>query len=159
MSLMNAERTSVATSNTVFLKTADQFDMWKIRITDACWHSTSKDVMHLTDQECVDALHDYDAKDPKAKTPSPKPSPCWVTQCWMIITSSIHDDLYKRVAHVPRGRIKSLLDEISHALLVTMPGMSVVNLRDELYSASMLKNCNCDLQLWVSFVTERFAKR
>jgi hypothetical protein len=37
------------------LKTADQYDVWRSRVADACWAATAKDVFMLADDECTRA--------------------------------------------------------------------------------------------------------
>ena len=80
----------------------------------------------------------------------------WVGKCWVIITSSIHDDLYLKLSHVQRGIIPELLQEIRTALLVTA-AETVETLRVELYSATM-KECSCDLQAYIAFILQRVNK-
>jgi hypothetical protein len=73
------------------------------------------------------------------------------------VTNSIHDDVYRKVNHVSRGLLHSLLTEISHALVVT--GLDEVpTLRLELYGATMQKDAGSELQAWISFVVERADK-
>jgi hypothetical protein len=73
---------------------------------------------------------------------------------WTILTTSLHDDVYRKVNHVARGHIKSLLDEVAHALVVNNLE-EVQPLRLELYGATMQKDCANDLQLWINFIVER----
>ena len=82
------------------------------------------------------------------------PSSEWVSKCWTILTASLHDDVYRKVNHVQRGCIKSLLDEVAHALVVDNLE-EVPVLRMELYGATMQKDCANDLQLWINFIVER----
>jgi hypothetical protein len=69
----------------------------------------------------------------------------------------LHDDVYRKVNHVSRGLLKSLLSEISHTLVVNNLE-EVAPLRLELYGATMQKDCACDLQMWVNFIVERAGK-
>ena len=134
------------------LKTADQYDMWKARVSDACWCATTKDVFNVSDEECKKAIAVLE--DPEVKG---EPKGEWVGKCWTIITSSLHDDVYMKVTHVSRGLIKSLLTEIAHALVVNNLE-EVAPLRLELYNGSMQKDCGSDLQCWINFILERAGK-
>jgi len=40
----------------VLLKTADQYDIWKARVTDACWAATTRNVFNVTDEDCTRGL-------------------------------------------------------------------------------------------------------
>ena len=82
----------------------------------------------------------------------------WVGRCWMILTSSLHDELYIKVSpHVTHGYIKKLLTEIDASLVVnTWEDAQPVRL--ELYGASMQKDCDSDLQTWVSFLHQKSSK-
>lgn len=80
----------------------------------------------------------------------------WVNKMWMIVTHSLHDDLYKKVAHVQRGMLPVLLKEISHALVVSN-AEDVPVLRLELYGGSMQQQ-GSDLQAWINFLVERAQK-
>ena len=73
------------------------------------------------------------------------------------MTASLHDEVYRKVNHVSRGLLKTLLTEISHALVVSNLE-DVSPLRLELYGATMQKDCGCDLQVWVNFIVERAGK-
>ena len=127
----------------MILKTADQYDVWKARVADACWSATGKDIFALTDEACLQKAAD------KAKKVTD-----WLGKCWQIVTSSLHDELYRKVSHIPRGQLRLLLIEISHALVVSNLE-DVQPLRLELFGASMVKDCNSDLQAWISFVIEK----
>ena len=76
----------------VLLRTADQYDMWKNRVADARARMCSS----------------------PPTTSAKLPSSEWVSKCWTILTASLHDDVYRKVNHVQRGCIKSLLDEVAH---------------------------------------------
>ena len=91
------------------LRTADQYELWKKRIGDACWSATGKDVLNLDDDDCETAMENV-GDDREANM--------WVFRCW-IITASLHDDIYRKVSHVKRGMVVALLDEINHALVLT----------------------------------------
>ena len=130
------------------LRTADQYELWKKRIGDACWSATGKDVLNLDDDDCETAMENV-GDDREANM--------WVFRCWMIITASLHDDIYRKVSHVKRGMVVALLDEINHALVLTS-AEEVKTIRLELYGSSMVKSCSSDLQAWINFVKERSAK-
>jgi len=131
----------------VILKTADQYSVWKSRVGDACWVACHRDIWSVTAKECNVALKDY-AADTKSD---------WVGRCWMIITSSLHDELYTRVSHVQRGQIPGLLKEIAHALVVNT-AEDVQPLRLQVYGGTMQKDADNDLQKWIAFLTERANK-
>ena len=128
----------------------DQYDIWKARVTDACWSATLMNVFDVTDEKSA-------ISELEKKVPDNKHKFEWVGKCWTILTSSLHDDLYRRVNHTPRGFIKSLLNEISHALVVNN-FEDVAPLRLELYGATMQKDCSNDLQLWINYIVERADK-
>jgi len=142
----SAVSTAVPARCAVILRTADQYDIWRNRVGDACWAATCKDVFSITDEQCKVAIQELEQKTDKKSE--------WVGKCWTIITSSLHDDVYRKVNHVARGFIKSLLDEVAHALVVN--NMEEVQpLRLELYGATMQKDCGNDLQLWINYIMER----
>ena len=142
----SAVSTAVPARCAVILRTADQYDIWRNRVGDACWAATCKDVFSITDEQCKVAIQELEQKTDKKSE--------WVGKCWTIITSSLHDDVYRKVNHVARGFIKSLLDEVAHALVVN--NMEEVQpLRLELYGATMQKDCGNDLQLWINYIVER----
>ena len=94
----------------MILKTADQHDLWKLRVADACWAATGKDVFSVDDDDCDTAilcLESPDAEERKLYE--------WLNKCWLIVRNSLHDDLYRRVSHVKRGMLESLFTEIGHA--------------------------------------------
>ena len=93
----------------VILKTADQYDIWKNRVTDAC---CTMNVFNLTDEDCSRAMDEFvEAKEAGEKKQN------WVATCWQIITTSLHDDVYRKVSQSPRGGIETLLKNIGHALV------------------------------------------
>ena len=152
---MSLTPTSAAASKcSVILKTADQYDIWKSRVTDACWCATAKNVFNLSDDECKHAIELLEHPDTK---PEHKAAADWVGKCWTIITTSLHDEVYVKVTHVSRGLIKSLLSEISHAMVVNNLE-EVQPLRLELYGATMQKDCGSDLQCWINYILERASK-
>jgi transposase InsO family protein len=134
------------------LKTADQYDVWKSRVADACYSATNVNVFTVSDDECKAAIQVLEEKVEKAEK-----ARNWVGKCWSIITTSLHDDVYRKVTHVPRGLLHSLLTEVAHALVVN--NMEEVQpLRLELYGASMQKDCGNDLQSWINYIVERQGK-
>ena len=80
----------------------------------------------------------------------------WLNKIWLLITGSLHDDLYRKVNHVKRGMLPGLLAEIAHALVVSNLE-EVPSLRLELYGGSM-SSTGCDLQNWINFISERQSK-
>jgi hypothetical protein len=135
----------------ITLKTADQYDLWKGRVADACWSVTHKSLFEVTDEDCKAAINAFEIAN-EAKKPQD-----WVGKCWMIVTGSLHDDVYRKIAQVPRGLLASLLKEISHALVVCNLE-EVAPLRLELYGANMAKDAGNDLQSWITFLLERSSK-
>ena len=145
---------AAATKCPVTLRTADQYDMWKSRVADSCWAVARKDVFKVTDDECKAALATLDEVEAKNGNIAPF---LWVGKCWAIITTSLHDDLYRKLNSVPRGLVAMLLKEIAHALSRNTID-EVAPLRLELYGATMQKNCGNDLQTWINFMVERGEK-
>jgi hypothetical protein len=141
-----------STKCAIVLRTADQYDMWKARVADVCWSATGKDVFAVTDDDCkaVMAL----IGDPAAEK---KMGYEWLTKCWNLVTNSLHDDVYRKVNHVTRGLLQTLLTEICHTLVINN-AEEVPALRLELYGASMHKDCGSDLQVWINYIVERGAK-
>jgi uncharacterized protein with PIN domain len=90
---LNAVSASAVVKCAVILKTADQYEIWKSRVADACWSTTGLNVFEVTDEECKSAVS---ALEGDAKTKADKPAAEWVGKCWTIITSSLHDELYLR---------------------------------------------------------------
>jgi hypothetical protein len=154
MSLNSAMTAEASLKCSVVLRTADQYDIWKARVTDACWAATHRDIFELTDKACADGLKAYaDGKDDEKK----KGVADWVGKCWMIITSSLHDDVYRKVSQTPKGKIATLLTNIGHALVVNN-SEEVQPLKVELWSATMQKDAGSDLQAWVNYIEERASK-
>jgi len=89
------------------------YDTWKARVSDACWSVTLKNVFDVTDDECKAAIRALESKEHKDK-----PDHEWVDKCWTTITGSLHDEVYRKVNHVSRGLVQSLLIEICHTLQV-----------------------------------------
>ena len=135
------------------LRTPDQHEAWRTRITDKCWAKTGRNILAVTDAACIAALtkiHHDDAKDEDFTKHG------WVTTCWYIITQSLHDEILLKVAHVERGYIETMLKEIASALTVyTLE--EVGPLRLELYAATMEK-CGNDLQSFIAYIQLRQRK-
>jgi hypothetical protein len=146
-----------ATAVKVLLRTADQYMVWKSRVADACWAATHKDVFALDDGDCKRGIDAFiKAQEDRAKVPkaeAPEGPIDWVGKCWLIITSSLHDDLYRKI-NVPRGMIKQLLVEVEHALVINYAD-AVQPLRLELYGATMQKDGGNDLQTYIAYLLER----
>src|SRR4051794_18494193 len=79
------------TNKLPLLRTADQFQAWRVRVADKCWALTGKDVFLVQNAACVAAIKaaneekDYDKRDN------------WVGKCWLTITGALHDDLLVKV--------------------------------------------------------------
>jgi len=123
-------------------------------VSNECWAKTGKDILLVSNNACVAALvklHSDDAKTEEIAANS------WVSTCWLILTKSLHDDILLKVAHVERGHIETLLKEIAASLVVHTLD-EVGPLRLELYAASMLKDCNSDLQAYIAYLQMRQRK-
>ena len=132
------------------LKTADQYQAWRTRVSNKCWAQTGKDITLVTDDVCEKAM--------KAALENKEFEQLnWVGKCWLAITGSLHDDLLNKVAHVQRGHIHALLKEINAALTVNS-AEEIQPLRLELYGASMQKDCNSDLQTFIAYLLQRQKK-
>jgi len=79
-----------------------------------------------------------------------------VSKCWLIITSSLHDDLLLKLT-VKRGLIQSLMAEINAALQINS-AEEIQPLRLELYGATMQKDGNADLQTYIAYLMQRQKK-
>jgi hypothetical protein len=145
---MESTAADVATTAKIpLLKTADQFLAWKARVFDKCWAVTGHDLSQVTDEECQLALKTC----VEEKVPAKRDN--WVSQCWLIITGSLHDDLLLKVT-APRGNIRSLLNDINLSLMINH-AEEVTPLRLELYGATMVKDGNNDLQTYIAFLLLR----
>jgi hypothetical protein len=89
------------TSAKILLKTADQYLVWKSRVSDACWAATHRDPFAVDDPDCkrgVDAyIASQEARAKAAKNEAPEGPQDWVGKCWLIITTLLHD-LYLKVS-------------------------------------------------------------
>ena len=100
---------AAATKCPVTLRTADQYDMWKSRVADSCWAVARKDVFKVTDDECKAALATLDEVEAKNGNIAPF---LWVGKCWAIITTSLHDDLYRK--------LNSLTHSLTHSQVLSI---------------------------------------
>ncbi len=141
------------------LRTSDQYEAWRIRVSDKCWGKTGKDILTVTDTACTAALHKVRTEETKGTKDSATlvAANAWVTECWTTITKSLHDDILMKVAHVERGMIETLLKEIAASLVVGTLD-EVGPLRLELYGATMQKDCNSDLQSFIAYLQLRQRK-
>src|SRR5687767_8412923 len=125
MSLIMAAQASASDLNDAYdatkikmqLRTADQYDLWKYRVANACWTATRMDVFEVT-QEQVEACNKEMKDFEKGKNKEFVKPFDWVAKCWNLLTSTLHDDLLVKLRHVPRGAIPSLVQEIRTALTV-----------------------------------------
>jgi hypothetical protein len=60
MSLSDSATSAAAVAATrhvaVILRTADQYHLWKARISTACWSATRANVFDVSDEDCETAL-------------------------------------------------------------------------------------------------------
>jgi hypothetical protein len=129
---------------TVILRTADQYHLWKARISTACWSATRANVFEVSDNDCDKGLKVFAAGETKSD---------WVGRCWSIVTNALHDELFMKLAHVQQGHLATLMSEIRAALLVNI-AEDIQPLRLELYAANM-QSCSNDLQTYISFIMVR----
>ena len=94
-----------------------------------CWAKTNVSIFDVKAEECVLERKDKNKKD-KDKEDD------WVGRCWMLISKSLHNDLFVKVAHVQAGNIPALLEEIRMSLLVNMTSDAQA-IKLELYSCTM----------------------
>ena len=122
------------------LRSADQYHIWKARITASCWSVAKKNIFNITDKQCDEAVDSFNKEEVKGSDAD------WVGKSWLLITSTLHDDLFMKVAHIKHGHIASLLAEIRAALLVNI-AEDIQPLRLELYGATMANTG--DLQAFI----------
>ena len=127
------------------LRTADQYDLWQARVTDACYGVAGRDIFTLSPTDIKVAMDDV------TKTKNE-----WLPKCWTLLRNSLHDELFIKVKHVSRGMIPELLSEVRTALLVESAD-EIQPLKVELYSASM-RNCGNDLQSYIAYFKQRLNK-
>jgi hypothetical protein len=116
-------------------------------MTLRCWVIINKNVFDLSNADCKAAMKTLDQKDPSKRED-------WITRVWVILSTSLHDDLLLRVVHIEPGLVHSLIREVETALQVHEPN-EAQTLRIELYSASMVKDAESDLQLYVSYIQQK----
>ena len=80
----------------------------------------------------------------------------WVGKCWMLISKSLHNELFVKVAHVQAGNIPALLDEIRMSLLINMTSDAQA-IKMELYSCTMA-SCGNDLQTFIANLKQKQAR-
>lgn len=132
----------------VVLRTADQYTLWKERVAACCWAATRLDVFTLTDAQCEEMAGESDEKK------SDKERQDKIGKCFIIITSLLSDEIFVKVAHIEKGKLASLIAEIRATLAVN--SVEDINpLRVELYSASMARDCQNDLQTYISYIISR----
>ena len=66
------------------LRTAEQYDMWKARVADACWAATGKDIFAVDDDDCDTAISCAEVADSKTRKEYE-----WLNKCWHIVTTSL----------------------------------------------------------------------
>jgi len=60
-------------------------------------------VFNLTDEDCSRAMDEFvEAKEAGEKKQN------WVATCWQIITTSLHDDVYRKISQSPRVASKRI---------------------------------------------------
>lgn len=139
---------SLKEENDVVLRTADQYELWKCRIHATCWAKTQVSIFQVTMNEFTNEIKRDKNKKDKDKEPSD-----WVGKCWMLITRSLHNELFLKVAHVQAGHIPALLEEIRMALLVNMSS-DAQTIKLELYACTMA-SCGNDLQTFISGLKQK----
>jgi hypothetical protein len=148
---MSAEAsTSLKDASKLKLQSADQYHLWLARITDLCWAYTKIDINTILDTDCEKKSAGRPSKgspDEEEKNGSAQ----WVGRCWLLITTSLHDDVYLKVQHIKRGAIQSLMAEIRKSVLISSVE-EVVPTRIKLYGATMEKEGGGDLQTFISYI-------
>ena len=143
MSLTAYKDDAIVAFPKVLLRTADQYNLWKERVSACCWVTTRLDVFTLTDDECdAYTLEQEEKKGERDRLDK-------VGKCYLTIISLLSDDLFIKVAHVPKGKLASLIAEIRSALAVGS-AEDINPLRVELYAVSMVRDCHSDLQSYIS---------
>jgi hypothetical protein len=127
----------------IILKTGEQYNLWKERVSTTCWALTHVDVFTLTDEQCAKLI--AIAEEPKQAEGKSYVQIDIVGKCWTVLTSHLSDDLFLKVSHVAKGNIASLIAEIRASLAVSTVE-DVQPLRVDLYSANMVRDCKNDLQ-------------
>ena len=92
---LNADDSRLTAVKTL-LRSTDQFQLWKARVTAACWSSARRDIFTVTDDQCIEAINAAEKGEQKND---------WVGKSWLILINSLHDDLFIKVAHIEQGHI------------------------------------------------------
>ena len=129
------------------LRTADQYNLWKARVSSACWTVAPQNIFEVTDAQCVDATVAAERGELKND---------WVGKCWTVLINSLYDDIFMKIAHIEHGHIKALIVEIHAALLIDSSEDGQI-LRVELYSTSMA-TCGNDLQSYIASIIQIYDK-
>lgn len=79
--------------------------------------------------------------------------PEWITTCWLLIISSLSDELIQQVRHVNRGAIPEILKEIQNAMCLDLT-YDEQTLMQELFSATM-PNTGNDLQSFIAYIKSK----
>jgi hypothetical protein len=170
MSLMSADQSSQEQLPSVNLKlrTPDQYHLWLARITDLCWAHTKIDITTVKDVDCeIKSAASSSSTTAAASSGSSrgasrssrtgdteddeKTLAPWVQKCWLLITTSLHDDVYLKVQHIKRGQISSLLSEIFKCVMLGAQE-EVVPTRIGLYGATMAREGGGDLQTFIAYI-------
>ena len=107
---------------------------------------------HYDDKRCrLAAVAARGRRAPDADDDEKGGLPPWVQRCWILITSSLHDEIYLKVQHIKRGLIQSLLSEI-HKCVLLGATEEIVPTRINLYGATMDKEGAGDLQTFISYL-------
>ena len=110
MSLTSSQTADAAAKCSVILRTADQYSVWKCRVADSCWAATHRDIFSITDGDCKTGMEAYEnALDARAKAKKAEAvvgPDDWVGKCWLIITTSLDNEVYRKVSHVRKGAIQ-----------------------------------------------------
>ena len=77
------------------LKTADQYELWFSRVSDATWASTRKILADITDASCAAA--EADAQNPEKVKAYGYID--WVPIVWILETSALSNEIYLKVSH------------------------------------------------------------
>jgi hypothetical protein len=134
----------------VVLCSAEQYSLWKQRVSTICWAQTRLDIFSLSDVECDAHLKAHDDSKGKGKEKEVDV----IGRCWATITSLLSDELFLKVSHVKKGHVASLLFEIQASLQVATLD-DVQPLRVDLYGADMVRDCKNDLQTFISFLLSK----
>ena len=157
MSLNSDETSGEDLSLKIKLRSADQYPLWLARITDLCWAKTKIDISSVKDTDCgakvVVASYGRGRKSSLADDSDDEKEglPPWVQKCWLIITTSLHDEVYLKVQHIKRGMIASLLNEI-HKCVLLCATEEIVPTRINLYAATMEREGRGDLQTFIAYL-------